>query len=70
MYSENKTDFEDFCLMSLCDHNIICHLSSFGYWAAMINKNNNKVVVAPSDYTLSDSNRVLNGFYPKEWVVV
>jgi hypothetical protein len=67
IYSEGLSDMLDFTLMSLCHHNVLCHLSSFGYWAGMLNKNPNKVVVAPKDYTLGSDNRVDNGFYPDEW---
>ena len=69
-YSEGLSDMLDFTLMSICDHNVVCHLSSFGYWAGMINKNPNKIVIAPKDYTLGNDDRVNNGFYPDSWRVL
>lgn len=41
-----KSEFEDFLLMSLCQHAIIS-ASSFSYWSAMINYNAKKIVIAP-----------------------
>ena len=70
IYSEGLSDIMDFTLMTLCDHNVVCHLSSFGYWSAILNKNKNKIVVAPRDYSLGADNRTDNGFYPKEWRVI
>jgi hypothetical protein len=52
----------DYSLISLCDHNILCHVTSFGWWAAYINSNPNKIMVAPRDYFMDGSNaeRLIN----------
>tara|TARA_B100001093_G_scaffold340006_2_gene324781 strand:- start:3017 stop:3892 length:876 start_codon:yes stop_codon:yes gene_type:complete len=70
LYSEGLSDMLDFTLMSLCHHNVVCHLSSFGYWAGILNNNPNKIVVAPKDYTLGSDDRVNNGFYPDSWRIL
>jgi hypothetical protein len=46
----------DFSLISQCDHNILSHVTSFGWWASYINTNQNKIMVAPQDYFTDNSN--------------
>jgi len=47
-FSENKTDYEDFILMSSCEHNIIAR-SSFSFLAAWFNRNPDKIVLCDKD---------------------
>lgn len=46
-YAEGNTPIEDMYLMSLCKNNIISN-GSFAWWAAYLNNNPNKRVLAPS----------------------
>ena len=48
-YSEGHDDLTDITLMRYCDHNIISN-SSFSWWAAWLNENPNKVVIAPQKW--------------------
>ena len=39
----NNKDYIDLWIMSLCDHNIICH-STFGWWGAYLNRSKNNAI--------------------------
>jgi hypothetical protein len=65
IFMEGNNQFEDLCLMSLCNHNIISN-STFSWWGAFLNKNKNKKVIAPrmwySEY------KDLSDLYPRQWL--
>ena len=69
-YAEGNSDLIDFALMSTCHHHITCHMTSFGWWAALLNKNPNKRVIAPQSYTIPDDKRYYSGFYPPDWKII
>lgn len=47
--NEQTTAISDMYLMSLCKYNIIAN-SSFSWWAAWLNKNEQKIVIAPQHW--------------------
>lgn len=59
--------FEDLCLMSLCDHNIISN-SSYSWWAAYLNQNQNKKVIASKNWFIPA--KPLNDLYPSNWITI
>ena len=69
VYVEGLTRYQDMCLMSMCDHNIIVN-SSFSWWGAYLNNKENKIVICPHKYGGDGGDgRILNGnYFPKEWI--
>ena len=67
-FIEPGIDSVDMIMMSMCDHNIIAN-SSFSWWAAFRNKNENKKVICPKNYIRSYSPfKFMNGsWYPETW---
>jgi len=57
------TEMEDFKLMASCKSNIICN-STYGWWAAYLNPNPDKIVVAPKEWFTDKIERVK---CPPEW---
>lgn len=62
-YQSDDKGIDDFRLLSLCNHQINAN-SSYSWWAAYLNKNENKKVVCPCDW---DKGWPLE-FYLDEWI--
>lgn len=45
-YIEGQNEFEDMSLMASCRYNVIAN-STFSWWSAWLNQNENKVIVSP-----------------------
>ena len=67
IFMEGNDQYEDLCLMSLCNHNVISN-SSYSWWAAYLNNNKNKKVVVPSNWFIPA--KPLTDLYPNNWIVI
>lgn len=69
-FIEGNSDHEDLLLMSLCNNNIICN-STFSWWAAWLNKNSEKKVIAPSKwFGPAYANHDTKDLYCENWIKI
>lgn len=59
----NKNSWKDMYLMSQCKHNINAN-STFSWWAAWLNSNENKIIIVPKRFNNTDTSDI----YPKNWL--
>ncbi|MEK7680924.1 MAG: alpha-1,2-fucosyltransferase [Patescibacteria group bacterium] len=59
---------EEIALMSLCKHQIIAN-STFSWWGAWLNQNEQKIVVAPSRWLII-ANIDTHDLLPNEWIKI
>lgn len=62
-YQSNNTTLDDFWIMSHCKHMIMAN-STYSWWGAWLNKNEDKIVVCP------ELGIWTGDFYPEEWIKI
>jgi len=61
-------DFEDFRLMTHCDHHIIAN-SSFSWWGAWLSNHPQRIVIAPRSW-FATTEREMSDLIPETWVTI
>ncbi len=64
IFLEGEPHYIHFFLLSLCKHQVITN-STFGWWAAWLNQNPNKKVIAPLHWYTT-----LEPTFPQDWVLI
>jgi hypothetical protein len=69
-YMTGNDDITDFAILQKCDHQIISN-SSFGWWAAWLNPNPRKTVVAPKNWFSASSPYLASAadLIPPSWIL-
>jgi hypothetical protein len=72
IFIEGNYDYIDLWMMALCNHNIISS-STFSWWGAFLNQNQNNIVIAPEKSLFRERTNVksLNKkLYPNNWYIL
>jgi hypothetical protein len=65
-----NADWLDLYFLSICKHNIIAN-STFSWWAAWLNSNKNKKVIAPNQwFSIEPVAFKIDDLYPEEWIKI
>jgi hypothetical protein len=66
----SNSPYIDLCIMSLCDHHIISN-SSFSWWSSYLSKNNNKKIIAPSNwFGIAYSSYITDDLYTENMIKI
>jgi hypothetical protein len=64
--SPDIVEYEEIVLMSMCHHNIIAN-STFSWWGAWLNRNPEKIVIAPKNW-VKRRKLTFRNIVPKSWI--
>lgn len=67
-WNTSTLSYIDMQLMSQCKHNIIAN-SSFSWWAAWLNQNDNNIVICPKKW-VNDPKLDTSGLIPETWIAI
>lgn len=70
-FMENNSTIEDLYLMSMCNHHIIAN-STFSWWGAYLNNNENKIVISPSKWFNENymKKEEWQDIYCDDWIII
>jgi len=66
IHNSDDKNYEDLRLLSLCKHQIIAN-STFSWWAAWLNKNEKKIIIAPHKW-YQDTSMDTSSLIPQSWI--
>lgn len=69
LFIENEIDYIEFYLMSRCKNNIIAN-SSFSWWAAWLNSNEDKKIIAPNKWIGINGPSDTHDLIPSSWTTI
>lgn len=69
IFIENEKDYIELHMMSMCKNNIISN-SSFSWWGAWINNNQDKIVIAPQNWFGPQNKFIETDIIPSNWIKI